>query len=133
MIDLNEIFNDSYERVTKDVEHFYSLFYRNFFNSSSEIKSKFEHVDMEKQNVILQKSILILISFSSTKKVNELLINLANAHKTRLKIAPYMYDLFIDALIITIRKTDPEFSHDVELAWRVTISPGIEFMKHYND
>ena len=51
--------------------------------------------------------------------------------KTSLNIPPYMYDLWLECLITTVKQEDEQFSDDVELAWRTMMAPSVAFMKHY--
>lgn len=51
----------------------------------------------------------------------------------RLDIAPRLYDLWLETLIDTARDFDEQFDEEVELAWRLVLTPGIVYMKFYYD
>jgi hemoglobin-like flavoprotein len=95
--------------------------------------SKFAHVDMAAQVGVLQKSMFHIISFYVAKTDSEYLRSIALTHsKAQYDIKPEYYDIWLESLIETVRKVDSEFEDDVELAWRLAMSPGIQFMKfHY--
>jgi len=133
MIDLNQIFNDSYERISTDPDAFFDEFYSCFFSKSKQIKALFSHVDMNNQRIILRESLIHLISFFSTKIANDYLLRLADIHKNKIKIDTQMYDIWLEALLEVVAKYDSKFNEDVEIAWRITLSPGIEFMKYYKN
>lgn len=132
MIDLNQLFNDSYERISENSDEFFDAFYKSFLGKSKEIDQLFTNVDMEKQKIVLRESLVYMISFYSTKVAGDYLIELADLHQNKLKITPSMYQEWLDALIEALTKVDKIFNKDVELAWRITLSPGIEFMQHYS-
>lgn len=132
MIDILELYNNSYERITTNAEGFFADFYRNFFNKSDSIRALFHNVDMVKQGEIVQDSFHYLLSFYNTKQVSDYLINLCHHHKNELVIAESLYDLWLDALLETVSHHDPHYDRETELAWRVVLAPGITLMKHYN-
>lgn len=43
-------------------------------------------------------------------------------------IEPDLYDLWLEALIDTVREFDNEFDAEIERAWRSVMSYGIEYM-----
>jgi len=46
-----------------------------------------------------------------------------------LDIPPALYAPFIESLIATVQRNDPEFSSAVERAWRETLAPGVAYMQ----
>ena len=48
-------------------------------------------------------------------------------------IAPELYEEWLESLIQTVREFDLEFTDEVELSWRVVLSPGITYMKFRYD
>jgi hemoglobin-like flavoprotein len=133
MINYETLFNDSYTRVTnskKVGEDFYGDFYDAFLSSSPEIALKFKDTDMEKQKTMLRESFLYMLAFFCNFQANGYLISLAYKHsKLGYQIVPYMYNIWLQCLVDTVRRFDPMFCDDVELAWRVVMAPGIAFMK----
>lgn len=127
------IFDFSYERVIKqrvDGEDFFSCFYHFFLASSEDVREKFTNTDMAKQQRMLKKSFYSLLAFYASGSVDSVLERIGESHsRDQLNIAPYFYDLWLDCLIKTVTKFDPDFSPEVELAWRLVLSPGITYMK----
>ena len=142
MLRLNyeKLFEDSYTRVvgqgiglSDDGKLFFNAFYDAFFSKSDEICQKFANVDMVAQVGMLQKSMFHIISFYVAKTDSEYLQSIAMTHsRAQYDIKPEYYDIWLESLIETVRKMDSEFEDDIELAWRLAMTPGIQFMKfHY--
>ena len=43
-------------------------------------------------------------------------------------IPPDLYQLWLECLLKTVKKFDPRYCDDIELAWRMICSQGIAFM-----
>jgi len=132
LIDFNEKFNDSYQRVHRDIEGFYNDFYKILLPKSNEIKQLFDQVDTAHQRLILQSGLATLIMFSATKKATDYMFELAKTHSSKMKLTPAMYDDWMNALVETVKLRDPAFDKQVELGWRAILSPGLECMKHFD-
>ena len=139
-LNYEKLFEDSYSRVVGEGiglndqgKLFFSTFYDVFFSKSDEICTKFTHVDMAAQVGMLQKSMFHIISFYVAKTDSEYLRSIAMTHsRAQYDIKPEYYDIWLDSLIETVHKMDPEFEDDVGLAWQLAMTPGIQFMKfHY--
>lgn len=53
-------------------------------------------------------------------------------NRHNLNIEPELYDLWLEALIDTVRECDDQFDAEVEQAWRSILDYGIEYMtSHY--
>lgn len=137
MIDYVEVFNDSYQRVllpTKNNQDFFDAFYEFFFSASPLIGEKFKHTDMEHQKTMLRESFTYLMNFFVTKKSDDYMMKIAAIHsKAQRNIPLELYDIWLKSLIETVKKFDPKFDNDIELAWRIVLSPGITFMEFYYD
>ena len=129
-IDFNEFFNDSYEYVLGNDELFFNEFYRVFISSSPEIKEVFKNTDMTKQKDMLRDSVSYMVSFFVTKIADVRLIQTGKHHTQALKVSPQMYELFVDTFLIALENTYSRYNSKCGLAWRITLSPGIELMKH---
>ena len=139
-LNYEKLFEDSYARVVGEGiglsdkgKYFFQTFYGIFFSKSDEICNKFVDVDMAAQVGVLQKSIVHIISFYVAKTDNEYLHSIAMTHsRGQYDIKPEYYDVWLESLIETVRKIDPEYEEDIELAWQLAMTPGIQFMKfHY--
>ena len=132
-----ELFDHSYERVKsleKEGKPFFAAFYDNFIKTSDIVAEHFTEVDMQRQMKMMEKSFYGLFIFYATQNANDYLDSIAQRHShADLNIDPKLYDLWLDALIKTVREFDPHFNNDIALAWRIILSPGITYMKHrYN-
>ncbi len=131
-LDFNELFNDSYEYVLNNSDEFFDLFYTNFIHSSPLIKTALRNTNMENQKSMLKKAITHMVMFFTNKRASQYLIGIAATHKENNDIATSLYENFINALVFTLESFDPNFNNQTAVAWRVTLAPGIEFMKHIN-
>ena len=48
--------------------------------------------------------------------------------RAHLNIDPAYYDVWLDVLCDTLRHHDPQFSPEIETAWRERMRPGIDLM-----
>ena len=133
MFIIDKAFKDSFTRVSKtkiDDQDFLQYFYSLFTKKSERIAKMFENTSMDAQKLLLKKSLTELLKFYEEKNVNQHLLHIGQIHaEDKLDVSPEMYDLWLDTLIETIQKFDPEYHPKIELAWRVTLSPGITYMK----
>ncbi len=131
------IFNESFERVLgidSDKDHFFDLFYEIFIDSSEKVAAKFENTDMERQKVVVRSSLYHMMHFYAAKESSEYMDQLAESHgKSAKNIEPELYDLWLEAMIETLKECDPQYGRKVELAWRVVLAPGIAFMRFHYD
>ncbi len=132
--DYKQSFQLSFERaVERDVDHFYSVFYENFLASSPEIQEIFKNTNMHRQREMLHESLLSMVAFSQTFKLSRYLEKIAIAHGTGgMGLPPQYFSYWLDALIKTVATEDPQFSENVALAWRITLSPGVTLMLNYD-
>lgn len=141
MADLKHVFDESYRRlmgggvtISEQGSCFFHHFYRKFTSASSEANEKFANTDFNRQVKMLRRSMFHMVGFYETRSENWYLLKIAESHSRRdYDIRPALFDLWLEALIETVREMDPEFGDDVELAWRVAMAPGITLMKHYHD
>ena len=128
-----EQFRESYNRVllgTLSDRDFFDAFYERFIESSPIVKEKFKNTDMAKQKKILMESMFHLLDFFATREFSSHMRRIARTHsKSEKNISPELYDLWLEVLIKTLREFDTEFNKDIELAWRLVLSPGITFLK----
>ena len=129
-VDFNEIFNDSYSFILEHEAVFYNTFYELFLDSSPRVREIFKNTNIDLQKKILHGSIVNIINFSVSKIASSKLIALAHQHKNDLHIDDELYDLFIDTFLKALEKTYPKYNKGCEVAWRVSLAPGVEFMKH---
>lgn len=131
-----KLFDDSYWRTVssrRDGKIFVDAFYDRLLASSPEVRAKFAETDFEKQKQVLMLSLAFISAYAGSGQPNAVIEKIALSHgRGGHDIVPEYYDLWLSCLIDTVREYDPEWSPDVESAWRKTMAPGIAYMKaHY--
>jgi hemoglobin-like flavoprotein len=108
-------------------------FYQRFTGSSEEVREKFRGVDMERQVRMLADSLYVVavaVQGEEGSIARGDLPRLAERHSRRdLDIRPELYDLWAQCLVETAREHDPQWTAEVEAAWRETLAVGIEYMR----
>jgi hemoglobin-like flavoprotein len=108
-------------------------FYGRFMASSGEVREKFAKTDFKVQTRVLADSLWAMSVAAQGKAGSPAwgdLPRLAERHSRRnLDIAPGLYDQWLDCLVAAARKHDPEFSDELEGAWRETLLVGIEYLR----
>lgn len=125
----SDIVFQSYGRCCTN-ELFFVDFYDRFMSSSSEIQELFANTDMANQRHLLRNGIMQLILHARGMPATKLRA-LGDSHSRKgYNIRPQWYGLWLDALIDTVRKHDPEFSDATETSWRRAIQPGIDLIRN---
>lgn len=118
----------SYGRSCNKAE-FFEDFYREFMNKSDEIRAMFINTDMTAQRGLLRNGIMWLVLHArgmSDGKIRAL----GEIHSRRkMNVAPQHYDHWMDALMSTLARHDPQFDQELERIWRATIGPGVEIIR----
>ena len=127
------VFGDSYRRALGNHSYnadFISHFYRCFFDQSEQIRNMFANTDMSAQKTMLHDSLEHLLEFYTTRKLTPQMQHLARVHGRKGRNVPAnLYDLWLDSLMDAVKKFDPQFDDEIELAWRLVLIPGITFIK----
>ncbi|MEQ6887299.1 globin [Halomonas sp. CS7] len=136
-MDIERLFDESYVRVLdREVEGraFFAAFYDRFLAASPQVAEKFRHTDMARQQAMLKKAFYHLLAFYASSHADYYLQQVAISHdRAHRDIPPALYDLWLESLIDTVRAFDEQFDDDVELAWRLVMTPGIVFMTFHYD
>jgi hemoglobin-like flavoprotein len=113
--------------------NFLHEFYELFIASSPEVREKFRDTEFARQTRVLSDSLYIMAVAAESrddsvglKEMDRLAVR--HAHSD-LDIRPELYDAWLDCLLEAARRHDPEFSSEVEGAWRETLLPGIQHMR----
>lgn len=120
----------SFNRAERD-DHFSSEFYQNLFFLEPKIKDYFKDTDFDHQNKALRHGLVFLVGFLNHTDENSRnqILRLAKTHsKEGLNIHPHHYYYWIEALIMTAKKKDPQWYNDLEYYWREVITMPISFM-----
>lgn len=133
MEDFVSTFRASYRRALGNggynvdfIQHFYEV----FLSSSEEVQALFRDTDMSAQKTMLHDSLEYMVDFFVARQTNPQIERIARIHGPACKnIPPYLYDLWVDCLVESVRKFDPQFSKSTEIAWRLVLSPGVAYMK----
>ena len=134
MSDYVDTFERSLSRIAFQHDAFFDRFYDILIGSNADVAAKFEGVDMERQKRVLRDSLRELAVFFASHTITPDMEKLARIHsRAHLDIAPRLYDIWMDSLVKAAHETDSEFDDRAELAWRLVLSPGIEFMKFHHD
>ncbi len=130
----NELFDRSYVRVfgegvglTESATPFFEAFYRHFLEHPG-VEKAFRGTDMSRQVAMLRKSFFNLVAFYVSHEPSAELTRIAQIHH-KLRIDPSYYDLWLDALVATVREFDPQCDQTTELSWRLAMMPGITYMR----
>lgn len=131
-----DIFTRSFERVSEEFveeDKFFDSFYKHFIHKSPAIEELFNHTDMVRQAAILREAFDHLVDFYLSHEPGETLQMIAKSHgKFGLKIKPELYDLWMQALLESVKECDSKYDKQVELAWKLVLSPGIVYLKHHS-
>lgn len=127
MSDADKVFQ-SYGRSCNNPA-FYEDFYNNFMSKSPEIRAMFVNTNMESQRALLRGGIMWLVMHArgmSDAKIRAL----GESHsRHKLNINPMYYSMWLDALLETIRKHDPQYDTGIEQSWRNALRPAIELIQ----
>ncbi len=133
----NPLFDASYERIFGDsvsIADSASTFFKDFyvaFLRHEEIRKLFGNTDMTRQEAMLRRSLFHLVAFYVSHQPSAELERIAVIH-ANIGISNEHYDLWLDALIETVRQHDPGCEAATELAWRLAMTPGITYMRLLN-
>lgn len=127
MVDADLVFQ-SYGRSCNKAA-FYQDFYSEFMNQSDEIRALFKDTNMDAQRGLLRGGIMWLVMHArgmSDSKIRAL----GESHsRKKMNIHPNHYGLWVNALMTTLARHDPEFTPQLEQTWRATITPSIELIQ----
>lgn len=118
--------------MVPDSYGFFEEFYNKLTARNPVFAELFEHTDMDRQIKMLMQSITYITSYSATLEATEELNHLALLHgRDRLDLPAEYYDTWLECLLDTVQEKDPMFDEHVDRAWRIVMTPGIEYMKSF--
>jgi hypothetical protein len=130
------IYDDSLQRCNTRPA-FLKRFLELFMGSSDEVRAKFAHTDIERQERALRASLhmMVLAAEDPAHDPDRYLKDLAAGHgRHGLDIGARFYDLWLDSLLTAVKETDPEWSPRVGKAWEDVMMVGISYLiSRYND
>lgn len=121
---------ESYERCCRH-EQFLHQFYLNFLEGCPEAAPMFASSDFDRLTRLLRHAIGLLLIFPAQPAgETNVLTRIAERHSRRdLDVDPALYTPFVDSLVATVRQHDPEFTAEVDAAWRETLAEGVAYMR----
>ena len=118
---------ESFHRCNRDGD-FLDTFYECFLSKSPAIAEMFAQTDFKLQKLMLRQSLLEMIGFDrGLSGTREEIKRLGHRHK-ELGVTPEMYAMWLDALCDAIREHDPEYTVELEQAWRKAMRTPISEM-----
>jgi hemoglobin-like flavoprotein len=114
------------------VAGFFDRFYELFLASSPEVAEKFKSTNFVEQKKMLESSLyLMLVAAGTSKGVGHSeLERVAQRHSRKdLNIQPELYTLWLDCLMQAVSEHDPQYTPELDQAWREALKDGIELMK----
>ena len=114
-----------------DDSRFLDRFYELFVSSSDSVADKFRNTDFDSQKRVLASSLyLMIMAMEGGDAAVAYMERIAARHgRNDLDIRPEMYDVWLDCLVCAASECDPNFSDEIEAAWREVMRFGIEFMR----
>jgi len=109
---------------------FLDRFYALFMSSSPIVARKLASTDIAKQQELLSQAVNMVILFPQGNKIARNALNRIRQSHNRdgLDIKPGYYQFWIDSLITALSEHDPDFSDELEHAWRKVVQEAIDFI-----
>lgn len=109
---------------------FVDRFYDRFLASSSEVRAKFAATDFGRQRLMLLRSLELIAAAADGDPagVEELRARAETHARGRLDIRPPLYELWLESAVASAAEADPDWSPDVETAWRSVLGAAIRHM-----
>src|SRR5690554_6071501 len=124
----SDLVSQSYGRCCRKDELFAAL-YGCFMATSDACRSSFANTDMPAQRHLLRNGVMQIILVArgmSDRKLRDL----GESHsRKRMDIKPEWYALWEEALLKTVRAHDPEWTPELQQAWREVLKPGIDLIR----
>lgn len=123
-----DIVFQSYGRCCKS-EQFFVDFYDYFMSSSQAIKDRFAKTDMSQQRHLLRNGIMQLVLCARGMPDRKLRALGESHNRSGYNIPQEWYSLWLDSLMKTVGKHDPEYTEELDACWREVLEPGIELIR----
>lgn len=125
-----ELSMQSLQRCQPD-DRLATVFYEKFLASSDEVRRHFRSTDMkaQKRKITATFHLASEVVLGAPGALAELTRQAELHGRGRLRIAPHLYALWVDALVSAVRECDPEFNPGTEQAWRLIMGHVVQHMK----
>jgi hemoglobin-like flavoprotein len=139
------IAKESYRRVVS-LENWKSKVFGSFYDrftaqcSSARVKEMFHGIDWNRQYEMLTEAVLLLLAFcefDASESNEPTVLSRVAARHAKFDLLPGDFNLFQRLLIDAFVESDPNcvsnpsISREVTRAWRLSLQPGIDYMKHF--
>ncbi|NUM81482.1 globin [bacterium] len=122
-----DIVHDSYSRCAIR-KKFFDDFYDTFMSSSPQIAYMFRKSDMEKQKKLLDNGVTMMIMFAGGNAIGKIALDhIAKIHR-QLNVTEEYYNYWLESLLQTLKKHDPQYSFKLERAWKEVMGVGIDYL-----
>lgn len=126
MSDADKVFQ-SYGRSCNNMV-FFEDFYSIFMTKSPDVLNMFANTDMEAQRALLRSGILWLVMHARGMPDTKIRALGESHSKKKMNINPMFYSMWLDALMETLSRHDPDFTPELEQTWRRTLQPSIDII-----
>ncbi len=129
-MDPNAVSN-SYGRCLRK-SNFYDRFYEIFMATDPRIAPMFANTDFKKQKELIKQGVNMTLMFGvgNNPTAEHVIERISKSHSaSELNVSPDLYRFWLDSLMKTVAEFDPEFSAELEKAWRLQLAPAIERIK----
>ncbi|KAF0809325.1 hypothetical protein A167_01917 [Alcanivorax sp. S71-1-4] len=110
-------------------EPFFEDFYRIFINRSDAVRAMFVNTDMAEQRRLLRAGISWLVMHARGAPGGKLR-DLGKTHdRDGYNVPPALYEVWLDALMDTVKLHDPQYSAELDRQWRAVLKPGIDLIR----
>ena len=128
-IALVDVYN-SYGRCLMD-DNFFDHLYNTFLTSNDEIPRRFAKTNIAKQKELIRHGLGTVLNYAKEDNAMAALViaRLKDSHgPDKLDIEPRLYAFWIDTLIKTVMKCDPEFTPELGESWKHVVMPAVTEM-----
>lgn len=128
-----EAVSQSYGRCCSQ-EGFFRDFYDEFMSRDPSIRAMFRSTDMSNQRQLLRGGILLLILHARGMSDSKLhALGKSHSH-ARMNIEPWMYGVWVDSLLSSVRRFDPRWQEEMANQWQAVLEKGLSIMQsHFDD
>ena len=120
------IFHDSFERCTRHGA-FLDTFYLRFRTSTEEAASFLQHLCRDEQVLLLKLSLYMILDASSEDP--EAFIRLDRLCEEHRVLPGRHWDLWLSTLLGTVAEFDDRYDAEIEAAWRLVLTAGLEHLQ----
>jgi hemoglobin-like flavoprotein len=123
-----EIVRASFGRC--DSPAFYDTVYGNFLGKSSEVRRLFANTDFTRQKLLLRSAVTLMVRFQlPDPQAQELFKSVGRTHsRSGYDVDPSLYGLWLDSVLESVEKHDPQASPEIADAWRAYLQDGIDMI-----